>query len=256
MTGSKLLACMLLLGTFTQDKAADVLYVYGPGGPAPAMQAAAAEFSKEHGIQVQVTPGPTPKWAADLPRNGDVVYSGSEAMMSDFISQFSGLLESSSVQLLYLRPAGILVRPGNPQHIKGFRDLLEPGRKVMVVSGAGQVGMWEDIAGRDGNIEELRTFRANITRFAGNSAQAVQAWQSDPSIQAWIIFPIWSISHPGLAEVVPLEEKYRVYRDCGVIFTRKGIDNPQAHAFVQFLAGPVGKRIFEQYGWMDRASTR
>ena len=37
--------------------------------------------------------------------------------------------------------------------IKGFKDLAKPNTKVLVTHGAGQVGMWEDIAGRTGNIQ-------------------------------------------------------------------------------------------------------
>ena len=81
----------------------------GPGGPAPAMQEAARVFGKQEGIEVKVTPGPTPNWESDLPRDGDVLYSGSEAMMSDFISKFTDALVPATVQPLYLRPAGILV---------------------------------------------------------------------------------------------------------------------------------------------------
>ena len=42
--------------------AAETLRVYGAGGPAPAMKEAAAVFGKAHGIEVQVTAGPTPQW--------------------------------------------------------------------------------------------------------------------------------------------------------------------------------------------------
>jgi accessory colonization factor AcfC len=246
----------VLLGLSAYAHASDGVAVYGPGGPAPAIREAAEVFGKLQGIEVRVTAGPTTKWASDLPRDGDVVYSGSEAMMSDFISRFGDTLVPATLRLLYLRPAGILVRPGNPQHIHGFHDLLRPGVNVMVVSGAGQVGLWEDIAGRDGDIEVLRAFRANVTHFAGNSAEAVHAWKSDPSIQAWIIFPIWSIANPGLAEVVPLEERYRLYRDCGVILTRKGLSDAHAQGFVRFLESPAGKKIFEKHGWTERASAR
>jgi accessory colonization factor AcfC len=147
-----------------------------------------------------------------------------------------------------------LVRNGNPQHIKGFHDLLRPHIKIMVVNGAGQVGLWEDIAGRDGNMKTLATFRANISTFASNSGEAVKKWQDDPSIDAWIIFPIWATSHPGLAEVIPLEPKYRLYRDCGVILTKQGIKDAHATAFINFLASPAGKKIFEKYGWTDSVS--
>jgi accessory colonization factor AcfC len=40
------------------------------------------------------------------------VYSGSEAMMSDFIDAMSDLLTPSAAEPLYLRPAAMLVRPG------------------------------------------------------------------------------------------------------------------------------------------------
>ena len=250
------LIALVLLALSAYARASTGLSVYGPAGPAPAMREAAEVFGEQQGIEVRVTAGPTTKWASDLPRDGDVVYSGSEAMMSDFISQFADTLVPATLRLLYLRPAGILVRPGNPQHIHGFHDLLRPGVNIMVVSGAGQVGLWEDIAGRDGDIEVLRAFRENVTHFASNSAAAVQAWKSDPSIQAWIIFPIWSIANPGLAEVVPLEERHRLYRDCDVILTRKGVSDARAQGFVRFLESPAGKKIFEKHGWTERASAR
>lgn len=61
--------------------------------------------------------------------------------MTDFIGAMQGQLVESTIEPLYLRPAAILVRRGNPKRIRGFRDLLKPGMRVMVVSGAGQVGM-------------------------------------------------------------------------------------------------------------------
>lgn len=167
------------------------------------MKEAARVFGGEHGIEVVVTSGPTPEWAAAMKGDGDLVFSGSEAMMGDFIATFGAILKSDTVRLLYLRPAGILVRPGNPKKIRGFADLLAPGVRIAVVDGAGQQGMWEDIAGRDGSIVTLRGFRANIVRFAPNTAEALKSWQSDASIDAWLTFPIWSVAHPGVADVVP-----------------------------------------------------
>lgn len=238
----------------TTVHATETLHIYGPGGPAPAMKEAAAVFGKQHGVDVQVTAGPTPKWASAMKADGAVVYSGSEAMMSDFLTAFPDQVLPQTVRPLYLRPAGILVRPGNPKHIEGLHDLLHTGTKIMVVNGAGQVGLWEDIAGRDGDIRTLTAFRSHIAVYAKNSAEAVDEWKADPSIDAWIIFPIWSIAHPGLAQVVPLEPRYRLYRDCGVVLTKQGENDPNAQAFVDFLASPAGREIFKKYGWTDRAS--
>ena len=245
----------LLLALPVAAGAASVVRVFGPGGPAPAMKAAAAAFEKMHpATQVVVTAGPTPQWLAPARAGGDVIYSGSEAMMADFERDLAGVLDAATIEPLYLRPAVILVRPGNPDRITGFRSLLQPGVKVMVVNGAGQVGLWEDIAGRDGDIATVRAFRRNIVYAAPNSALALKRWQDDPSIQAWLIYNIWAVAHPGVAEIVPLEPYYRLYRDCGVGLTARGKASAEATQFVAFLKGPQGRAIFEHYGWNTRAA--
>ena len=65
---------------------------------------------------------------------------------------------------LFLRPATILVRPGNPGHITGVADLLKPGHRVLVVNGAGQQGLWEDVAGRLGDPMRLSDVQAWFKR--------------------------------------------------------------------------------------------
>lgn len=54
----------LALGMATAGaaSAAEPLHVYGPGGPYPAIKEAAVVFGKAHGIDVDVTAGPTGKW--------------------------------------------------------------------------------------------------------------------------------------------------------------------------------------------------
>ena len=141
-------------------------------------------------------------------------------------------------------------RAGHGPGIGGFKDLLKPGVKVMAVSGAGQTGLWEDVAGRLGDIESVRALRANlILPEAGNSAQARKQWTEDQSIDAWLIWNIWQVSNPDLASMVEVEEPYRIYRDAGAVVTRKGKANPQAQAFVDFLEAPEGKAIFRKWGW-------
>lgn len=237
------------LAAFAGGAEATTLHVYGPGGPAPAMKAAAAAFGKANHVQVEVTAGPTGAWAAGYKQDGNLIYSGSEAMMSDFANQFGDALAASTIEPLYLRPAAILVRPGNPRHIGGFNDLLKPGTRVMVVHGAGQVGMWEDIAGRDGDIRTVQALRRNIVFYAPNSAKAKAHWQQDAGVDAWIIYAIWAKANPGIADVVALDRRHVIYRDCGIAYSTKGQKDPTARAFVAFLKGPQGRAIFERYGW-------
>ena len=153
----------------------------------------------------------------------------------------------------YLRPVAILVRPGNPKNIRGFRDLLKPGIKVLTVAGAGQTGLWEDVAGRTGEIAMVRAFRKNmVLPEAGNSALAREQWTQQPEIDAWLIWNIWQVANPDLAQQIPVEETFRIYRDTGVVLTRKGSAIPQAKAFVEFLKSAEGRRIFAKWGWDAR----
>ena len=230
--------------------AAQTLNVYGPGGPAPAMKEAAKSFGAMHKVQVNVTAGPTPQWADKAKQDADVVFSGAENMMSDFAKALPGAFDLKEAEPLYLRPVAILVRPGNPKHIQGFRDLLTPGIKVMAVAGAGQTGLWEDVAGRTGEIALVRAFRKNLLLpEAPNSAEARKRWTQQPDIDAWLIWNIWQVSNPDLAQLVEMDEPFRIYRDVGIVVTRRGAAEPQAKAFVDYLKSSAGQAIFEKWGW-------
>ena len=240
------LATLCCTGT---AQAAETLHVYGPGGPLPAVKEAAAAFGKQANVAVDVVGGPTPAWIDKAKADGDVIYSGAETMMTDFANALPGVLDPATVTPLYLRPSSILVRPGNPKQIASFADLLKPGHRVLVVNGSGQGGLWEDMAGRAGRISDVKALRANIVAFAKNSAEAKKAWVDDPSVDAWIIWDIWQVSNPTLADAVAVEPEYRIYRDMGVALTMAGEKKPEAKAFAEFLASPSGQAIFEHWGW-------
>ena len=242
------LAATILSFGLASAQAAEPLRIYGPGGPAPAMKEAAAAFGKAHGITVEVIAGPTPQWLDHAKADADMVFSGSEVMMADFLPALPQL-DATSVTPLYLRPAAILVRPGNPHGITGLADLLKPSHRILVVNGAGQQGLWEDVAGRLGDIATLKAFRTNIATMAKTSADAKQAWQADPSLDAWLIWNIWQVANPTLADAVPIEPAYRIYRDTAIALTKAGEARPEAKAFAAYLASPEGAAIFARWGW-------
>ena len=238
----------------------DTLFVYGPGGPLPAMKDAAAAFERETGVHVVVTGGPTGPWLAKARADADVIFSGAENMMTDYVKQLAdtagaagshpGRIDESTIEPLYLRPAAILVRKGNPRHIRRFEDLLRPGFRILVVQGAGQNGLWEDVAGHRGDIADVRAFRRNIGAVAANSGEAKTQWTKDASFDAWLIWNIWQVANPTLADVVPLSRKWVVYRDAGIALTMKGDTRPNARRFAAFLRSAEGARSFARWGWM------
>jgi len=154
------------------------------------------------------------------------------------------------VQPLYLRPAAIMVRPGNPGRITGLKDLLQMGHRVLVVNGAGQNGLWKDVAGRLGDIASVCAFRSNVATHAANSALARKAWTKDKSLDAWLIWSIWQVSNPTLADQVAIEPEYRFYRDTGVALTHQGA----AKEFAAYLASADGAKIFAEWGWITPAT--
>src|SRR5262245_37548092 len=232
--------------------AAQDLRIYGPGGPEPAIREAARQFAAAHGIEIAVTAGPTGRWIDAAKADADLIYSGSETMMTDFVDAMGGELVAATVTPLYLRASAILVRPGNPRHIRGFSDLLAPGVKILIVNGAGQNGLWEDIAGRKGRIETVKALRANIVSYARTSADARQTWVNDRSVDVWLTWTIWQGDDPGLAEIVPIEPDMRIFRDGGVALTRRGQTKTTARDFVQFLTSSAGANIFQKRGWITQ----
>ncbi len=244
------LTAVLALMFTSPAPALETIRAYGPGGPAPAMKEAAAVFGKASGVVVEVTAGPTDSWLAKAREDADVIYSGSEHMMTDFVKAMDGRIDEASIVPLYLRPAAILVRPGNPKGVKDLPDLARQGMKVLVVQGAGQTGLWEDMAAKQGDIGLLRALRKNIALHAANSGVAKQAWTERPELDAWIIYNIWQVANPKLADLVPVSKDYVVYRDCGVGLTARGKGQPLAVQFTQFLQSKEGAAIFKKWGWM------
>ncbi|CAN5244450.1 AcfC family putative adhesin [soil metagenome] len=238
----------------------DTIRVYGPGGPLPAMREAAAEFGSRRGVHVEVVGGPTPQWLAKARGDADVIFAGSGHMMADFIMQLdsgtAGRLDPSTIHPLYLRPVAILVRKGNPRGISRFEDLLQPGVRVLVVQGSGQTGLWEDVAGRTGDIEVVRAFRRNIAAMAPNTGIAKDRWTADTTLNAWLVWNIWQIANPELADLVPIREPWLIYRGTGVALTHGGRTKPLARGFAEFLSSADAARIFQKWGWITEAPNR
>lgn len=241
------LAVTLALSIGSTAATADVS-IFGAGGPAAPMQATATAFTAETGIAVLVTAGPTPEWIDAAKTDADANFSGSQNMMYEFIAAH-GSIVADSVVPLYLRPSGILVRKGNPENITGVADLVSRDLGVMVVEGAGQVGMWEDVVGRMGDIAAITAFRDNVDVFAPNSADALKMWKENTTLDAFLIWNHWQIENAEVADLVATEPELTIYRDTSIALTEKGRDNPEAAAFVDFLKSDAGAEIFAQHGW-------
>lgn len=237
--------------TAPTDKTGIVLRAYGPGGPAPAMREAAKVFGEKKGIRIEINAGPTSTWKDQSTKDADLIFSGSEYMMTDFVQkELPGLIDAATIRTLYLRSSAILVRPGNPKGIKGVKDLAKPGLRILVVQGAGQLGMWEDVAGRTGSVKLVDAVRRNIGFFAPNSGEAKKLWSSDLTYDVWLIWTIWQKESPASADLINTEPENAIYRSCGIAITNRSERKASAKEFSDFLQSAEGQDIFVKWGWM------
>ncbi|MCO6496415.1 MAG: substrate-binding domain-containing protein [Chitinophagaceae bacterium] len=248
---NKILSVILLSFLFSGITRAqnNTIYVYGPGGPYPPINEAAERFSHQHGIKVIVTKGPLKNWQDKAKTNADLFYSGSEDMMSTFMSVFEDEMNTATIYPLYYRGSGLIVRKGNPHNIRKLTDLQKPGLNIMIVKGAGLTGVWEDMLGSLRNMDALRKIRANIKVFADNSGIAEKTWKENPGVDVWISWNIWQKMNAGIADFVSLKTKHTIYRDCGMALSKKGTTNSNARLFYDYLKTSEAAAIFKKWGW-------
>ena len=223
-----------------------VLKVYGPGGPAAPMKECAELFGKKFGIRVEVTAGPESQWLDKARQDADVIYGGAEYMLTQFAMNYSCLVDGKTRTSLYVRPSGILVRKGNPKNIRSLADLAKSGIRLLDVNGAGQIGMWEDMAGRLGLIEGIRR---NILVSVATSADAIEKWRTMPEIDAWITFESWHYRLKEDTDLVRLPENERVYRGTPVVATNFVKNREFARLFIDFLKSEECHAVFRKWGW-------
>ena len=69
-----------------------------------------------------------------------------------------------------------------------------------------------------------------------------------------MIWTIWQVSNPTLADQVAIEPEYQVHRDTGVALTKKGAQSSDAKAFAAYLESPDVGHIFVKWGWIVPAT--
>jgi accessory colonization factor AcfC len=224
----------------------DTLYVYGPGGPQAAMDACAKIFSNKTAIPVKVIAGPEAKWIEQAKQNADIVFGGAEYMLTQFTMQHPGMIDNSSRTELYKRGAGILVRKGNPKHITSLKDLTKKGIRILDINGAGQLGLWEDLAGKQNLIGGIQK---NISRSFPNTAMAIDAWKTDESYDAIISYSSWYLRLKDVAQLVEIPAAQTVYRGTPIAITQLTNQRKDAEQFIQFLLSDERHSIFKKWGW-------
>lgn len=239
--------CLIFFGAGHVASAQEkTLKAYGPGGPLGPMKECAEIFSKKNNIKVEVVAGPTPKWIEQAKQDADIIFGGAEYMLTEFVQKYPGIVDEKTRTSLYIRPAGILVRKGNPRKIRNLADLTKDGVKIIDVNGAGQVGLWEDMAGAKGLIPGIQK---NIALSVATSAEAIEKWKSTPELDAWISYESWYYRLKDISDLVKLPAEEKTYRGTPVAITTGTKNKELANKFIDFLATEEAHEVFRKWGW-------
>lgn len=249
----KILATILMVlssGTYAD------INLYGPGGPHTALLDAAKIYSQKTGVPVTVHYGPQATWNEEAKMNADILFGASEQSALAIVRQHGDRFNEADIEPLYLRKSILLVKKGNPKNIRGIDDLTRPGIGIIVNDGGGTsntsgTGVWEDIAGRKGNIEAVAGIRKNIILFAPNSGTARKALENQEEADVWITWADWAASNPGIGDVVEIEPDYTIWRDMNIV-VRKDAD-ASIRRFAEWLHSDEAAPAFIKYGWIRQS---
>ncbi|MCU7354674.1 AcfC family adhesin Paa [Escherichia albertii] len=231
--------------------------LYGPGGPHTALLDAANLYARKTGVTVNVHYGPQKKWNEEARQNADILFGASEQSALAIVRDHKDRFSEKDIQPLYLRKSILLVKKGNPKNIQGIDDLTRPGIGIIVNDGGGTsntsgTGVWEDIAGRKGNIETIAGIRKNIILYAPNSGTARKALENQPDADVWITWADWAASNPGIGDVVEIAPDYVIWRDMNIA-VRQDAD-AETRQFAAWLHSDEAAPAFEKYGWVKKGT--
>ena len=228
-----------------------VIKLYGACGPQNALRKVADAWERGKGAKVKIICGPEPTWSKQAQVDADIIWGTSEQSMTAFLQSFPSF-PSKNVVPIYLRPAIIAVKNGNPRRIQKFADLLQPGIRIVVTEGSGiantsGTGTWEDIAGRLGKLEDVKRFRRNIVAFSTGSGASFKAFK-ELDADAWITWPEWAVDNPEVLQAIPISSNRSIWRDLNIALSSSA--DPQASSFIQYLISDAAQKLMRSYGYV------
>ncbi|EPQ7464100.1 substrate-binding domain-containing protein [Escherichia coli] len=231
--------------------------LYGPGGPHTALLDAAKIYTEKTGVMVNIHYGPQDKWNEEARQNADILFGASEQSALAIVRDHKDRFSEDDIKPLYLRKSIFLVKKGNPKNIRGIEDLTKPGIGIIVNDGGGTsntsgTGVWEDIAGRKGNIDTVASIRRNIILYAPNSGTARNALENHADADVWITWADWAASNPDIGDVVEIAPDYVIWRDMNIV-VRQNADT-ETRKFAAWLRSDEAALVFKKYGWVKEGT--
>ena len=171
--------------------------IYCAAALRPAMQAIAADYTRETGVPVECEFGDSGKMLgqASIRRDGDLFLPADDSYVH--IAESQGLV-ARTIPLCRMHPV-VLARPGNPKGIATLDDLLKPGLKLGIANpDRAAIGkVVRDHLARAGKWDALA---ARIDVQHGNVSEAANAVQIG-SRDATFVWDAVAVNYPDLSVI-------------------------------------------------------
>ena len=207
------------------------LTVCGPGGLFAPMRDCAKAFAQSRGVHVEVLKSEPSLWRGYWQEGVDVFYGGASDVLEDFHRQNPEILDLETLQDLWSRDIGILVRSGNPLRIASLVDLGRFEARLL-----------------DVQLEKMEAFqkegffgRPTVALSVLTGEQGRQAWASQKDLDAWITYRTWHAALHDGTEFVPLAGQADATRPAVAALTRTA-RREAALGFVAYLKFGRGAR--------------
>jgi molybdate transport system substrate-binding protein len=215
----------------------------------PVLEEAAESFYKATGIHVDLSLGGSGTMLSQikLARRGDLYIPGSPDYMLKAIRD--GIVDPDSVAILAYLIIAIDVQHGNPKHIKTLADLAKPGMRVAIGNPeAVCVGLYAvEVLERTGLLNKVQN---NIVTHAPSceATASLLAMKKVDAVIGWDVFSKWNPDEIDAVFLKPHEIPRIAYIPAAV--STYSQDKKSSQRFIDFLASPVGQKIFAKWGYI------
>jgi accessory colonization factor AcfC len=223
------------------------LKVFASTGLDKPLSELATMYVEKNGINIEIIAGAVSKdWILKAQKTGDIIVCGAEYQLNQIISTHPQLIDTSSRTSLTPRMTGLLVRKGSQKKIASFSDLGTAGIQVMVVDGADQTGLWEDMTAKRDMIAKLQK---NIIVSAKSNAEAIELWNTRRGLDAWITFQSWHHYMKDSTRLIKVLDHYKRFRGTPVAVINASKKKDQAKQFIEFLKSKGNLKTYQKWGW-------
>ena len=249
---------MLAMGLWSSSPvalSADRLLVYAGAASKPPTEEAAKIYEQKTGIKVELVFGGSGYMLSQmkLAKQGDIYFPGSSDYM-EIAKRDGDVFADSEKIIVYLVPA-INVTKGNPLGIRTLRDLTKPGLRVVIANPEGVcIGVYAvEIIEKEFTAAEKAAFQRNLVNYTEScekTATVISLKMADAVI-GWSVFEHWD---PARIQTIrlPAAQIARIgYIPVAISkFTKR---KEAAKRFIDFLAGPEGRKIFARHQYFVTA---